>query len=119
MITKEYQEFCKKCNNKVKLCQTCYFFKPVVFDYEEEYYDDEDLGIFTLWIWSGYCLNESMPNIFPSLYHKTKSNKKCEWYITKKEYEILAEKFNGKELSYEEFKKELTKIREEQENEVE
>lgn len=95
----------------MKLCQTCYFFRPIVFDYEDEYYHDEDLGIFTLWIWKGYCLNEANPNKFPAFYHKTKSNKKCEWYITKKEYEQLTNKLPNKELTYIEFKKEVDKIR--------
>ena len=111
-ISKEYVEFCKKCNNEVKLCQTCHFFRPIVFSHEDEYYDDEDLGIFTLWIWEGYCMNESMPNIFPALYHKTKSNKKCKWYVTKEEYETLSKKFEGREITFEEYNKELKTIRE-------
>ena len=105
------EEYNKKCNNEVKLCQTCHFFRPTVFYSEDDSYYDEDLGCFTLWIWKGYCLNESIPNIFPALYHETKSNKKCQWYVTKKEYEILSKKFQENEITYETFKFELDQIR--------
>ncbi len=89
-----------------------------MFEYENEYWD-EDLGVFTLWVWSGYCLNKSMPNEFPAFYHKTKSNKKCEWYIKEDEYEILAKKFQNQELTYEKFKFELDIIRKEKEEAIE
>lgn len=108
----KYQEYCKYCNNHVKLCQTCFFFNAVSFDYEDDSYYDEELGGFTLWVWSGYCMNESMPNNFPAMYHKTKSNKKCEWYITKKEYLQLSKDYAGKELSLEEYRQALHFIRE-------
>jgi len=100
------------CNRVVKACQSCVFFFPTVFWTEEEYAYDEELGCFSFWIWKGYCSNEAMPAKFPKFYHSTRSDKICKWYMKKEEYDQLQKVFGkDKEVTYEEVKKELTKIR--------
>jgi hypothetical protein len=93
MSTTDYNT---KCNNEVKLCQTCFFFEPIVFDYEDEGYYDEELGVFDLWIWEGACTCNLKPAKGLNFYHKTKSNKKCEYYLTEEEAKEL-QKRTGKE----------------------
>ncbi|MGQ4874582.1 MAG: hypothetical protein ACP6IY_10990 [Promethearchaeia archaeon] len=68
---REYDEY---CNNNIKACQTCIYFRPVVFLYEDEDYFDDDLGVFSFWIWEGYCTNNK------SGFYRTKSNNICSFY---------------------------------------
>jgi hypothetical protein len=89
-------EYDKECNNKVKLCQNCYFFEHLIFDHEEEYYWDEEVGVFTLWVWEGYCENPLNPAEFPYFHHQTKSDRKCEYFITEEEMKELRKRVKNK-----------------------
>jgi hypothetical protein len=74
-------------NAFVKLCQTCGFFESKVFSHTIEDYWSEELGVFDLWVWNGYCINPlNPPRKELVFYRETSSKNKCDWYLTKDQY---------------------------------